>query len=76
MPQVIVDLAYLVAAVLFIVGLKGLTHPRTAVRGNLTGAGAMLLAVVVTLLDRNIVSFQLIAGGLVFAFLWWAFQLL
>jgi NAD(P) transhydrogenase subunit beta len=43
-------LIYLVCAVGFIVGIKGLTHPRTAVRGNLTSAAAMLLAVLVTLL--------------------------
>ena len=36
-----VNLAYLVASVLFITGLKGLTHPRTAVRGNLTSALGM-----------------------------------
>jgi NAD(P) transhydrogenase subunit beta len=44
------NLGYLVAAVLFILGIKGMTHPRTAVRGNLLGALGMLLAVVVTLL--------------------------
>ena len=33
-----INLLYLVASVLFIVGIKGLTHPRTAVRGNLLGA--------------------------------------
>ena len=65
MPQVIVNLAYLVASILFIVGIKGLAHPRTAVGGNLAGAGGMLLAVVVTLLDRAIVSYELIVGGLV-----------
>ncbi len=43
------NLLYLVAAVLFIFGIKGMTHPRTAVRGNLTSAVGMLLAVVVTL---------------------------
>jgi NAD(P) transhydrogenase subunit beta len=64
-PQVIVNLAYLLASILFIWGLKGLTHPRTAVGGNLAGAGGMLLAVVVTLLDRAIVSYELIVGGLV-----------
>ncbi len=64
MPQVIVDLAYLIAAILFILGLQGLGHPRTAVRGNLLGAGGMLIAVVVTLLDRDIVSYELIAAGL------------
>ena len=32
------DFLYLIAAVLFILGIKGLTHPRTAVRGNAFGA--------------------------------------
>ncbi|MEE9238888.1 MAG: NAD(P)(+) transhydrogenase (Re/Si-specific) subunit beta, partial [Thermodesulfobacteriota bacterium] len=44
----LVNIAYLIAASLFIFGLKGLTHPRTAVRGNLLGALGMLLAVVIT----------------------------
>ena len=58
-------IAYLVASVLFILGLKGLTSPRTAVRGNFYGAAGMLVAVVATLLDRQIVSFELILLGLV-----------
>ena len=57
--------AYLAAAVLFILGLKGLTHPRTAVRGNLLGACGMLLAVIATLLSRQILSFELILAGVV-----------
>lgn len=65
MSQIIVNLFYLVASILFILGLKGLTHPRTAVRGNLAAAGGMLLAVVVVLLDRAIVSYELILAGLV-----------
>jgi NAD(P) transhydrogenase subunit beta len=64
MPSVLVNLAYLVASVLFILGLKGLSHPRSAVRGNLLGAVGMLIAVVVTMLDRNIISYELIIGGL------------
>ncbi|MGD9853458.1 MAG: NAD(P)(+) transhydrogenase (Re/Si-specific) subunit beta, partial [Planctomycetaceae bacterium] len=51
-----IDLAYLIAAVLFILGLKGLTHPRTAVRGNLLGAVGMLVAVLVTLFDQQILG--------------------
>ncbi|MCP4248365.1 MAG: NAD(P)(+) transhydrogenase (Re/Si-specific) subunit beta [bacterium] len=58
------NLAYLVASVLFIFGIKGLTHPRTAVRGNLTSALAMLLAVVVTLWVTEIVSTSMIIIGL------------
>jgi len=38
------NILYVVAALLFIFGLKGLTHPRTAVRGNLISLGGMLLA--------------------------------
>ena len=48
----VIDLGYLVAAVLFIVGLKGLGRPRTAPRGNLMGATGMLIAVLVTLVDQ------------------------
>ncbi len=65
MPPAVVNFTYLVAAVLFILGLKGLGHPRTAVRGNLLGAIGMLLAVVVTLLDRNIVGYEVIIAGFV-----------
>jgi NAD(P) transhydrogenase subunit beta len=64
MPQAIVDVVYLLAAVLFIFGLRGLAHPRTAVRGNLAAAAGMLIAVVVTLVDRAIVSYELIGVGL------------
>jgi NAD(P) transhydrogenase subunit beta len=56
--------AYLAASVLFILAFKGLSHPRTAVRGNLLGALGMLIAVVVTLFDRHILSYEAIAAGL------------
>ncbi|MEE8177786.1 MAG: NAD(P)(+) transhydrogenase (Re/Si-specific) subunit beta [Acidobacteriota bacterium] len=65
MSKAFIDLFYLAAAVLFILGLKGLSHPRTAVRGNLLGSAGMLLAIVVTLLDRRIVSFEVIVAGIV-----------
>ena len=60
----LVQLAYLLAAVLFILGLKGLTRPRTAVRGNLLGACGLLVAVVVTLFQAGL-DYRLIVGGLV-----------
>ena len=65
MTDLLINAGYLVAAVLFIFGLKGLTHPRTAVRGNLLGACGMLLAIVITLTDRNIVGFEVILIGIV-----------
>ena len=49
--QSIVKLVYLLAAVLFIFGLKNMTHPRTAVRGNFLGAAGMLLAIIVALVE-------------------------
>ncbi len=60
-----VELIYLIAAVLFIVGIKAMTRPKTAVQGNLLSAVGMLLAVVVTLLDRGIVRYEYIAAGVV-----------
>jgi len=58
-----IQVAYILASVLFILGLKGLSHPRTAVRGNLTGAIGMLIAIVATLLDKNIISYEYILLG-------------
>jgi NAD(P) transhydrogenase subunit beta len=49
----LIALAYLAASVLFIIGLMGLAHPRTAVRANMTGAIGMLIAVVATFLYRT-----------------------
>jgi NAD(P) transhydrogenase subunit beta len=61
----LINIVYLVASVCFILGLKGLASPRSAPRGNLIGAFGMLLAVLATLLDQQIVTFQLIIIGLV-----------
>jgi NAD(P) transhydrogenase subunit beta len=58
-----VDAAYLLAATLFILGLKGLAHPRSAVRGNLLGALGMLIAIVVTLVDQEILNWVYIVVG-------------
>jgi len=55
---------YLIAASMFIVGLKQLGSPRTARRGNQIAAGGMLIAVIVTLLDRGVVSYEVIVAGL------------
>ncbi|MBE0567907.1 MAG: NAD(P)(+) transhydrogenase (Re/Si-specific) subunit beta [Krumholzibacteria bacterium] len=65
MPDSWVNLAYVAAAILFIVGLKGLTHPRTAVRGNLQSALGMLLAVVVTLLADGLAYQWILLGALI-----------
>jgi NAD(P) transhydrogenase subunit beta len=63
--DVFIAASYLVAASLFIVGLKRLSSPATARQGNTIAAAGMLLAIVATLLVREIVSFQWIVIGLV-----------
>ena len=65
MQAAVVNLGYVLASVLFIFGLKGLAHPRSAVQGNALGALGMLLAVGLTLLDSHIISFQLLLVGLI-----------
>jgi len=54
---------YLVSAVLFILALKGLTHPSTARRGNFFGMAGMALAVVATLLGGEVQSYGFIVAG-------------
>ncbi|RMD88300.1 MAG: NAD(P)(+) transhydrogenase (Re/Si-specific) subunit beta [Calditrichaeota bacterium] len=63
--EIITNFAYLVAAVLFIFGLKLLSSPKTARRGNLLAMLGMLIAVVVTLFDKQILDFTFIIAGLV-----------
>jgi NAD(P) transhydrogenase subunit beta len=58
--QAFVDICYLIAAVFFIVGLKRLSSPATARRGNQIAAVGMILAVVATFFDPGIDSSNLI----------------
>ena len=60
MNPVIINLWYVVAAALFIFGLKQLGSPATAVRGNILSSLAMVIAIGVTLFNKEILSFQLI----------------
>jgi NAD(P) transhydrogenase subunit beta len=59
-----IDVCYLVASVLFILGIRGLSHPRTARQGNVLASVGMLIAVVATLLDPAIENFGLIILGI------------
>ena len=67
MDAVFVDLAYLAASVLFILGIRGLTHPRTAVRGNLLGATGMLIAIITTLLSSQVFGSGVAGLGVILA---------
>jgi H+-translocating NAD(P) transhydrogenase subunit beta len=63
LSQTAINFTYLVAAVLLIVGIKRLSSPRTARSGNVVAAVGMAIALVFTLLDSDIETFWLIAGG-------------
>ena len=73
---VLFDIGYLVAAALFIFGIKKLSSPRTAPAGNRMGAQGMFLAVLVTMTKmytEGIIGLELIIGGLALgSFIgWW-----
>jgi H+-translocating NAD(P) transhydrogenase subunit beta len=59
-----IDACYILASVLFILGIRGLSHPRTARQGNRIAAVGMAIAVAATLLDRSIDSYGLIILGI------------
>ncbi len=61
----LINFIYLLSAILFILGIKGLTKPKTAVRGNMLSALGMLVAVVVTLTTINDVDFTYVVAGVI-----------
>lgn len=63
--DILINLTYLIASFLFIFGIKRMSSPATAKNGNLISGIGMLLAIVVTLMDRHIISYELIFAGLV-----------
>ncbi len=63
--DVLIQLAYVVSAGLFIFGLKQLSSPDTARRGNFISALGMLLAVIAALLDQGVVSYTAIVVGVI-----------
>jgi NAD(P) transhydrogenase subunit beta len=66
--SILMELAYLISAVLFVFGLKRMGSPATAVRGNQLASLAMLIAIVTTLSDQALqgrITWGVIAGGLV-----------
>lgn len=68
--EFIINAVYVLSAALFILGLKLLSHPLTARRGNKLSAMGMLVAICVTLIDQNILAYEwilvaIVAGGAV-----------
>lgn len=56
--------AYLVASVLFIMSLRGLSHPETSRKGNVYGMVGMAIAIITTAMNPSILSMDAILGGL------------
>src|SRR4029079_14011094 len=60
-----IELSYLLASILFILGLKGLSHPETAKRGMHLAEFGMLMAIIGTLVHHEIITYTWIITGLV-----------
>ena len=65
MQTYFIELSYLLASILFILGLKGLSHPETAKRGMHLAEFGMLMAIIGTLMHFEIVTYTWIITGLV-----------
>ena len=63
MSDTLTGFAYLIAAILFILALRGLSSPESARQGNAFGIIGMIIAVTTTLMDPGVVSFWLIILG-------------
>lgn len=61
----VIPVAYLISSILFILGLKNLSSPKTARQGNLLAMTGMLIAIVVTLLEKEILDYTFIIAGLI-----------
>ncbi len=64
MSTTLIQFAYLVAAVLFILGLRNLSSPRTAALGNRMAAVGMFIAIVTTLLVQGVVDYPIVIAGI------------
>jgi len=61
----LLEFTYLIASILFIFGLKGLSHPESARRGMFMAEAGMLAAIIGTLFHNGIITYEWIAAGLV-----------
>jgi NAD(P) transhydrogenase subunit beta len=60
-----IEATYLLASVLFVLGLKAMSHPESARRGMFYAEAGMLAAIIGTLMHKEIVSYEWIIAGLV-----------
>ena len=63
--KVVIDITYLVSSIFFIFGIKNLSSPKTARKGNLYASIGMLMAIVITLFDQHVLTFEWIIIGVI-----------
>jgi H+-translocating NAD(P) transhydrogenase subunit beta len=61
----IINLSYITSSILFIFGLKLLSSPKTAIKGNFISAIGMLIAIIITLISKEIIDYTWIVIGLI-----------
>ena len=64
MSENLTAISYLISAIFFILALKGLSHPESARNGNIMGIIGMVIAIVTTLFNPNVLSYEMIIIGI------------
>src|ERR671928_2099907 len=64
MQTYFIEFSYLLASILFILGLKGMSHPESAKRGMHLAEFGMLMAIIGTLMHHEIITYTWILAGL------------
>ena len=65
MTENLTAICYLISAIFFILALKGLSHPESARNGNVMGIVGMTVAIITTLFNKNVLSYELIVLGII-----------
>ena len=65
MTENLTAICYLISAIFFILALKGLSHPESARTGNVMGIVGMVIAIITTLFNKNVLSYELIVLGII-----------
>ena len=63
--SVTIEITYLISSIFFIFGIKNLGSPKTARKGNLYASIGMAIAIVVTLFDQHVLTFEWIIIGVI-----------
>ncbi len=62
--RIVIEITYLVSSIFFIFGIKYLGSPKTARKGNLFASIGMAMAIIITLFDQKVLTFEWIIIGI------------